>query len=293
MTGPRPRLSLVTPTFNSETFLGQTLESVAAQKLHGLEHVVVDGGSTDGTHAILDRYRAQLSDLVIGSDRGQYDAINKGFARTSGAVMGWLNSDDVYLPSALNLVMSIFDRFPQIEWLTTSRPVTISASGEIIVVSNVLGFSRDGFLRGENLPGVGWPGTVFIQQESTFWRRSLWDRIGGKIDISYGLAGDFHLWSKFFDHAELYAIEVPIGCFRRHKVQRSALDFAGYVAEAKSVLDDLGGKPGKSLRRKLSILLRTPGWEFLRKPLMKSGKVSGLPVVAYDWGSDDWFVTRK
>jgi len=293
MTHAPARLSLVTPTYNSEGFLAQTLESVRAQNLQGLEHVVMDGGSTDSTHAILERYRAQLSEIVIEPDLGQYDAINKGFARTSGDVMGWLNSDDVYLPSALSLVVSIFERFPQIDWLTTSKPVTIAASGEIIVVSDVLGFSREGFLNGENLPGADWPCTVFIQQESTFWRRSLWEKAGGGIDLDYWLAGDFHLWSQFFEHAELYALEVPVACFRRHTTQRSAVDFEGYVAEAKTVLNRMGGKPGKSTLRRLSIMLRRPGLEFLRKPLIKSGRVKGLPVVAYDWNGADWIIERR
>lgn len=289
----RPRLSIVTPCYNSEAFLGRTLDSVISQKLEGLEHIVMDGGSTDGTHAILDRYRPHLSDVVIGPDQGMYDAINKGFARSSGEVMAWLNSDDVYMPSALNLVVSIFERFPEVEWLTTSKPVIIAATGEIIVVGEVLGFSKDGFLRGENLPVGGFPGTVFIQQESTFWRRSLWDRIGGAIDLDYRMAGDFYLWSRFFDHAELYALDVPIACFRRHRTQKSSMDFASYLAEAEAILARNGGQRENSRRLKLSLLLRTNGWQFLRRPLMQRGWVKGMPVVGYDWGRDDWYLARR
>lgn len=289
----KPRLSIVTPTFNSQAFLGQTIESVLSQNVDGIEHIIMDGGSTDRTHSILDSYRDRLADVVTEQDQGQYDAINKGFARSSGDVMTWLNSDDVYLPFMLNLVVSIFERHPEIEWLTTSRPCVISETGVIINIQNGLGFSWEGFHRGENLPGVGWPGTMFIQQESTFWRRSLWEKVGGNIDLTYKLAGDFDLWARFFDHAELYALEVPVGCFRRHSTQRSAIDFAGYISEAKSVLDRIGAKPVNSWMRKLSILTRTPGLERLRRLHLKSGRVRGLPVVAYDWGRQEWYLTRK
>lgn len=293
MIGKRPRISIVTPTFNSERFLPQTIESVISQQVDGLEHIVMDGGSTDGTHAILERYRSRLSQIVIARDEGQYDAINKGLAVSSGEVMTWLNSDDVYLPLMLNLVVTIFETFPEVEWLTTSKPIVISETGEIVNIQNVLGFSREGFMRGENLPGVGWPGTIFIQQESTFWRRSLWEKVGGRIDLSYKLAGDFDLWARFFEHAELYALEVPIGCFRRHATQRSALDFAGYIAEARAVLDRIGAQPRKSAKHKLSLLSRTPGLDLLRKPILRNGLSAGLPVVAYDWGSQQWNLARK
>jgi glycosyltransferase involved in cell wall biosynthesis len=293
MIGTRPRVSIVTPTFNSDRFLEQTIESVLSQQVRGLEHIVMDGGSTDGTHKILERYRPSLAKVVIGRDEGQYDAINKGLAASSGDVMTWLNSDDVYLPSMLNLVVTIFETFPQVEWLTTSKPIVIAETGEVVNIQNVLGFSREGFLRGENLPGVGWPGTIFIQQESTFWRRSLWEKIGGRIDLTYKLAGDFDLWARFFEHAELYALEVPVGCFRRHATQRSVLDFSGYIAEAKAILDRIGAKSGRPLLQKLSLLSRTPGLNLLRKPMLRYGCTAGLPVVAYDWGSQKWNLTRR
>jgi glycosyltransferase involved in cell wall biosynthesis len=269
------------------------LDSVHSQGVPGLEHIVMDGGSTDRTHAILADYADRISRIVSGADDGQYDAINKGFALSSGEVMGWLNSDDVYLPGMLRLVVSIFERFPQIDWLTTSKPCVISATGEIISLQSCAGFSRDGFRRGENLPGLGWPATVFIQQESTFWRRRLWDRAGGKLDLAYSLAGDFDLWARFFDHSELHALEVPIGCFRRHATQRSAKDFARYIAEARSILERIGGPPAEVDRSGKSFSFGGSGLPFFNRRRLTRDDASTHPVVAYDWDRQDWYVTRR
>lgn len=291
----RARLSIVTPTFNSEVYLAHTLESVFSQNVEGLEHVVVDGGSSDRTLPILKEYEDRVSKIIVGKDQGQYDAINKGFAATSGEIMTWLNSDDVYLPSMLNLVVTIFERFPEIDWLTTSKPVVIAASGEIVNIQNVSGFSKDGFARGENLPGCGWPASVYIQQESTFWRRRLWEKAGSGLDLNYKLAGDFDLWARFFEHAELYALEVPIGCFRRHGTQRSAVEFAAYIAESKEILRRIGFNPESAASQ---AAIKIPGIGFFGRPWSlrassQEAPVMGVPVVGYDWGKQDWSVLRR
>jgi len=105
------------------------------------------------------------------------------------------------------------------------------------------GYSRAAFFRGENLAGGSWHSRGWIQQESTFWRRSLWDRAGGKIDISYRLAADFELWARFYRQAELYGVSTPLGGFRAHGDQRSAQQFEAYSKEAKEVLHQYGGTP--------------------------------------------------
>src|SRR3954464_13703841 len=93
-----PRISIVTPSFNQARFLPETIRSVLGQNYPDLEYVVIDGGSTDGSAEVIRRHEDRLAQWVSEKDAGQYDAINKGFARTSGEIMGWLNSDDLYTP---------------------------------------------------------------------------------------------------------------------------------------------------------------------------------------------------
>ena len=288
-----PSISIVTPTFNSEKYLEETIQSILSQGVDGLEYIIVDGHSTDATHAIIDRYKSRISKVIVEKDDGQYDAINKGFRASSGDIMGWLNSDDVYLPSMLKVVVSVFEKFPEVEWLTTSKPVITAEGGEIINVVNISGFSRDGFMRGENLPGAGWAATSFIQQESTFWRRSLWERAGGGLDLKYRLAGDFDLWARYFQHAELFILDVPVACFRLHDDQRSAVGYAAYLSESKAILSRVGGRPKKSILRKLSILGRKHRLNFIHRLAVKAGLKTGIPVIRYSTKEKQWILKRK
>lgn len=217
------------------------MRSVLDQRYPKLEYVVMDGGSTDNSPAIIRSYESELKYWKSGGDSGQYDAIQKGFDATTGEIMSWLNSDDQYLPWAFQVVAEIFLKFPQVEWLTTLFPMSWDARGVAIQCTCADGFSRGAFLRGENLPGGSWYGRGWIQQETTFWRRSLWERAGGFIDSSYRYAGDFDLWARFFAHAPLYSVGVPLGGFRKHGNQKTVLAPIKYREEAIASLIKHGG----------------------------------------------------
>jgi glycosyltransferase involved in cell wall biosynthesis len=201
-----PKIALVTPVFNSARYLEATIRTVLSQGYPNLEYVIADGGSTDGSVEIIRKYESQLHAWFSEPDRGMYDAINKGFSRTSGEGMGWISATDLLHAGSLFVIGSVFRAFPDVEWIT-GRPTGFSDEGMAVETLRLRQWSRMRFLAGANR---------YIQQESTFWRRSLWDRAGGRVDDSRRSASDFELWVRFFRFAKLYPVDALIGGFRSH-----------------------------------------------------------------------------
>jgi glycosyltransferase involved in cell wall biosynthesis len=262
------RISIVTPSFNQGNFLDAAIQSVLGQG--DVEYVVMDGGSTDASVSIIERHAPKLAHWESARDAGQYDAITRGFARTSGEIMGWLNSDDLYCPGAFSIVREIFEQHRAVEWLTTTTQIRWDAAGRAVRVLHVPGFTKRAFFRGEYLPSrqrfaLGW-----IQQESTFWRRSLWEKAGAQVGRDYPLAGDFELWARFYQHAELHAVEAPLGGFRFHGDQKTGGDRQDYMAEAERALVAHGGR----LRSPATGALRRRGWIKESAPLVRHNRRS-------------------
>ena len=202
--------------------------------------------------------------------------------------MGWLNSDDVYYPWTIRTVLDIFQQFPKIEWLTTRCPSAINERGVMIRMPETCGFDRASFRKGFNLTGAGWPADIFIQQESTFWRRSLWEKAGSKLDASLRYAGDFELWLRFFDYAELYAVDVPLAGFRKHSDQKTSKAFASYVIEAVRCLDTAGCEiPDPLVMNWQMEQRRNPSSV---EALVLAGLADRAPIISYDWASGSWAI---
>jgi len=202
-----PRITLVTAVYNGEKYIEDTIRSILGQGYPNLEYIVVDGGSTDGTAGIVQKFEKYLTRWIREPDKGMYEALNKGFARATGEVMGWLNASDQLHNHGLFVVGSLFRAMPKVEWIT-GRPTKFSDEGMTIEVMKLPRWSRWRFLAGAN---------KYIQQESTFWRRSLWEQAGGRVEERLRAEGDFELWARFFRHARLYSVDALIGGYRLHE----------------------------------------------------------------------------
>ncbi len=286
-----PVVSVVTPSFNSGKFIERTIESIHGQGYPWIEHVLMDGGSTDQTMEIVERHRARFAHVESAADRGMYDAIHRGFGRTTGEIMTWLNSDDEWLPGTLRTVVRLFREFPDVEWITSSFPSAIDEDGATIATSRLSGVSKRGIDRGENLPCGRWFADGFIQQESTFWRRSLWERAGARLDTSLQLAGDYELWSRFIRHAPLWSVEVPLGLFRRRAGQKSAVSLSAYFDEALSVFHREGGRVPTRFGSLVRVGLRRHMPPPLRHHLGRLRLFERRPFLKYDWSSSIWVRT--
>ncbi len=287
-----PVVSIVTPSFNQAEYLDRCVRSVVEQGYPRLEYVIIDGGSTDGSVDIIRQHHDQLSYSVSEPDNGMYDGLNKGFSRTSGEIMAWLNADDMYTPWAFSVVAEIFDAFPEIEWLSSAFPLAWDRKGRGVKCAHLPGFNRQAFYRGLNLPGIARGAHGFIQQESTFWRRSLWDRAGGQLDASLRLAADFDLWARFWQHADLYAVDVPLAGFRMHDNQKTARQFAQYLEEGLAVLRKHGGSPSGRVSAALRGLL-TPRLPALAWPAAVAlGLAYRGRLVTHMGRVEKWTVTQ-
>ena len=283
-----PKITLVTPVWNSVRYLEATIRSVVSQAYPNLEYIIVDGGSTDGSVSIICKYESQLSNWVSEPDRGMYDAINKGFARSSGELMGWISATDMLHAGSLFVIGSVFQTFPDVEWIT-GRPTGFNDEGQAVEVLKLRPWSRKPFLAGANR---------YIQQESTFWRRSLWERAGGRVDDSRRNASDFELWVRFFRYAKLYSVDALIGGFRSHP------DSIGLqnLAECHRIHDEIIEKELASLpvagglkafRHFSSLVMRVPGLEKPWRKLLLSAlpKLLGrndAPIIRYR--KDRWMM---
>jgi glycosyltransferase involved in cell wall biosynthesis len=199
-----PKISVVTPSFNQGEFLEATITSVTKQSYPNLEYIIIDGGSTDNSVDIIKKYSNELKYWISEPDNGLYDAVQKGFEKSTGEIMCWINSDDMLYPASLKIIADVFMQFPNVSWIQ-GTPTVFDEQGRTVFVKNTRRWSKYDYFAGDK---------EHIQQESTFWRRSLWESAGGFVNTKLKLAGDYELWSRFFEHAELFCVQTILGGFR-------------------------------------------------------------------------------
>ncbi|SRX55352.1 glycosyltransferase family 2 protein [Aequorivita sp. CIP111184] len=223
-----PKITVVTPNYNQGEFLERTISSVIEQEYPNLEYIIVDGGSTDTSVDIIKKYQQQLHYWVSEPDKGMYDAINKGFLQSSGAIMCWINSDDVLWEGSLYYIAKKFTENKKVQWLQ-GLPSVINEKGALILQREPV-FSSWFFYLKEHRKHFS-----FIQQESTFWSRQLWDKAGGELSLQYSLASDFDLWMRFFNFETMYCSKRQLAAFRKREGQKSSNQTA-YLEEVERSL---------------------------------------------------------
>ena len=224
-----PKITLVTPVFNGVSYLAETLATIRAQRASNLEYIICDGGSTDGSWELIQANRDLITHAIREPDKGMYDALMKGFGRATGDILGWINADDLLLPWCLSSVGTYFEQVPECRWLT-GIPTLFNDRGQMVWVAQVAPRYRRAWIRRGWYSGIG---LGPIQPESTFFRRSLFEQVGG-LDRTLRLAGDFDLWRRFAVHADLHQVGTVLAGFRLHGRNLTA-NIETYYREAGAV----------------------------------------------------------
>jgi glycosyltransferase involved in cell wall biosynthesis len=252
--------SIVTCSYQQGRYLDATLRSVLDQGMPGLEYIVIDGGSNDGSVEVIRAHERDLAYWVSEPDRGQTDALIKGFSRATGEICGWLCSDDLLLPGALARVAGFFAANPGID-AVYGDALWIDAQGNYIRPKREMPFSRFVMLFDHN----------YIAQPSMFWRRSLYERVRG-LDADFNLAMDADLWERFSRHTRIAHLDAYLSCMR-------------YYPEQKTRAMKPQGRAEDARIRARSSLAAWPWAAPLLRGAARAGRIAGKALSGGYWGT--------
>lgn len=230
-----PKISVVTPSYNQGRYLEDTILSVLGQDYPNLEFIVIDGGSTDQTVDLLKQYDHRITYWTSEKDNGQASAINKGFARATGDILCWLNSDDMYLPGALRFIAAQLD--------VTRRQMLF---GNCVHIKEGTGFAMGSdVVTDHRLHDLAW--CSYIIQPSAFWTRALW-AAAGPLDenLNYVLDWDWFIRAEMA-HAEFKAVQRPLSVYRIHPAHKSSFGGEARARELAGIYGRYHGRRGEAL----------------------------------------------
>ncbi len=267
---PWPKISIVTPSYNQGRYIEETILSIQRQGYPNLEHIIMDGGSKDDTMKVVEKYRKGIAIAVSGRDKGQSDAINKGFAKATGEICTWLNSDDMLAPGALASAAMAF---------ATSGADMVNGICQVYkdgrLTHQCTNSNPDGPIPLRDLLDVDncWMTGQFWWQPDCFFTRDLWERAGAHVRVDWYYSMDYELWLRFAEAgARLHTIGRPVCWFRTHEEQKtSEADGGGFKAELPKAAADFCAKRGielaprtlpKGKQRLKVVLFNDFGWHF-------------------------------
>ena len=206
-----PKITIVTPSYNQALFLEETIRSVLLQGYPNLEYIIMDGGSTDGSVEIIQKYSPFITSWVSEPDKGQSNALNRGFQKSNGEILAWLNSDDTFLPGTLNRIGNFFGDHPEID-VMYGNAILIDENSDTIGEVRSVPFNKQAYFFN----------TVPIPAQSAiFWRRDLFIKVG-MVNESLQFSMDCELIAKFIDAGARFSFQrVMYGTYRVHDLSKT------------------------------------------------------------------------
>jgi glycosyltransferase involved in cell wall biosynthesis len=224
-------VSIITPSYNQAPYIEQTIQSVLRQDYPRIEYILIDGGSTDNSFEIIEKYADRLAYWISEKDSGQAEAINKGFRRARGEILAWLNSDDYYLPNTISAVVKCFDENPDVV-MVYGDMLAVDGNGR---TTNILKYKQ---LSLEDLLCF-----QIIGQPSVFFRRSALEKVG-PLDTTFHFMLDHHFWIRLAQQGRILHVPQTWSAARYHAGAKNRARAAEFGLEAFRVLDWVKRQPG-------------------------------------------------
>ncbi len=262
------KISLVTISFNQARFLESAIESVLNQDYPELEYIVVDPGSTDSSREVIERYRDRIAHIILEPDNGPADGLNKGFARATGQIFGYLNSDDALLPGTLIRVAASFRSFPRAD-LIYGHGYVVDASGQ-----RLRRFRSDRFSLRRSAYG-----NSIIMQQAAFWRREVFEQAGG-FNAANRLSWDGEFWIDLaLAKKRIQRVDEYWACFRAHEQSithkfHGGAELSPFGREQRRLFEKAMGRPRKAGDCIAALATRVEKW--LVDPLNLWLRIRGL-----------------
>jgi len=255
------KISIITPSYNQGKFIEQTIQSVLNQTYKNIEYILVDGGSTDNTMEIVDRYRNRIDMVISEKDKGQSDAINKGFKQATGELVGWINSDDILYPDCIERIVELYNLHPGGSIYYGATLDCIDREGKLLYKSTHKIPNRDHLLNKN----------YSVIQQGSFYNSQLVKKIG-YLDESIYYSMDLDLWLRLLsENDKIYSYQSQaLASFRIWEDTKTMRGGMLFIQNAKEVLEQQGAKKfSKAKLRLIYIALRIWAGNVKRRIMFK------------------------